>query len=99
MSAPENPLDKGLTTAHAVLDLLSHDLAPLEQKRGWTLEQAAASIDHLKLTGADWRVVAAYLACQVHAARRISGAEDHAAARLALIRIRTAVNEYERRHS
>lgn len=83
--------------AEAVLDRLMPEMAPPDQKYGWTLDQAASQIEHLKPTGEEWRVAAAYLAGQVWAYRKISGAEDREAARLALSTIERAVEQYRAR--
>lgn len=95
MSAEKTPLDKGLRVAQAVMDFLAPNMAPSDQEHGWTLAQAADRLNHLKQSGYDWQVTAAYLACQVWAYRRISGVEERDAARLALSRIRLALRNYE----
>jgi hypothetical protein len=97
MSAEKTPLDKGMGVANAVLALLDPTNAPAEQEHGWTLQQATERLNHLKQSGYDWQVTAAYLACQVYAYRRISGVEEHEAARLALSQIRSALKGYEDR--
>lgn len=82
---------KGLDLANAAIQLLHPEGAPAEQEHGWTLAQAEEKVNHLTGTKGELLQAIAYLACQVHAYRKISN-EDAA---LALLKVEIALKEYK----
>jgi hypothetical protein len=82
---------RGIDLANAAVQLLHPEGAPVEQDHGWTLAQAEEKVSHLTGTKPELLQAIAYLACQVHAYRKMSN-EDAA---LALAKIETALSRYK----
>lgn len=74
-----------------LLQIFNPRSAPIDQKYGWTWDQAIARVRGFSWSVTDWREVAVYLALQYLRAEAQSGQE----ARLALLRIADILRSVE----
>ena len=80
-------------TGDIILQLLDPASYCGESEHGWTLDEAADRISHIKLRGTELFDTLAYLACQVHGYRERSDRD----ATLAINQIEMVISRYRER--